>query len=268
MKKMYGYLLCFAGIQLLNVVSAHAQETTLALKSPATAVTIDGNNKEWDDSLAYYNTENKLNYAIANDKQNLYLVIKTNDLAKQNYILSSGVTLGIDTKGRNKKAVFAVTFPKSGQENMKRGAPSLEENKLRAGVLNFRKIGVKGFDDIAEDEITFSNAIGIQIAIGFDNKGYMTYEEAIPLDLFHAGDLAKNDWTFNIKLNPPAKSEDNSMKSEISTAGLPGFASGGSRSGSASRGGRVPVNTFAGAQGVNAADQKPIDFWGKFKLAQ
>lgn len=265
MKKTYWYLLCFAGIQIV-ALNCRAQENTLALKAPATAITIDGDNKEWGDSLAYYNAENKLNYTIANDKQNLYLVIKTNDVSKQNYILSSGVTFGIDIKGR-KKTAYAITFPKSGQEAMRRGVPSLEENKLRAGILNFRKIAVKGFNDISDDEISPSNAFGIQIAIGFDDKGYMIYEEAIPLELFHAGELAKNDWTFNIKLNPPAKPEMNNMGSEISTAGVPGFASGG-RGVSAPRGGRVPVNTFAGAPGANTPEQKPVEFWGKLKLAQ
>ena len=260
-------MLCFAGIQIA-ALNCRAQESTLALKAPATAVTIDGDNKEWGDSLAYYNAESKLNYTIANDKQNLYLVIRTNDVSKQNYILSSGVTFGIDTKGRKKDA-YAITFPKSGQEGMRRGAPNLEENKLRAGILNFRKIVVKGFNDISDDEISFSNAFGIQIAIGFDDKGYMIYEEAIPLDLFHAGDLAKNDWSFNIKLNPPSKPEDNSMKSDISTAGVPGFASGGRGGSGGSRGGRISAgNSFAAVPAANAAEQKPIDFWGKIKLAQ
>lgn len=259
-------MLCAIGMQIISVGTVLAQETAIALKSPSTAVTIDGNNTEWGDSLAYYNAESKLNYTIANDKDNLYLVLKTNDLAKQNYILSSGVTFGIDSKGRSKKSGFAVTFPESGQEAMKRGIPTLEENTLRAGLLSFRKISVKGFKDIVDDDIAVSNAFGIKIAIGFDNKGYMIYEEAIPLELFHAGELAKGEWTFNIKLNPPVKPEMNSMGSEISTAGVPGFASGGGRNGRAAR--VSPAGSRSQPKPGEMEEQKPIDFWGRLKLAQ
>lgn len=260
-------MLCAVGMQIISAGATYAQETVLALKSPATAVTIDGINTEWGDSLSYYNAENKINYTIANDKENIYLVIKTNDLGKQNFILSSGVTFSIDVKGRSKKSGFAVTFPESGQENMKHSTPNLEENKLRAGLLNFRKIGVKGFKDISDDDIALSNAFGINIAIGFDDKGYMIYEEAIPLNLFHAGELAKGDWTFNIKLNPPVKPEMNSMGSEISMAGVPSFAGGGGRTGRPA-GGRVNVGGGV-PKGANAeAEQKPIDFWGKITLVK
>lgn len=264
MKKVCLYLLCAVGMQIISVSAVFAQETALALKSPSTAVTIDGNNKEWGDSLSYYNADSKINYAIANDKENIYLVIKTNDLVKQNYILSSGVTFSIDIKGRSKKSGFAVTFPEAGQEAMKRSA-TLEENKLRVGLLTFRKIGVKGFKDIDDDNIALSNAFGIQIAIGFD-KGYMVYEEAIPIDLFHAGELAKGEWTFNIKLNPPAKPEMNNMGSEISTAGIPGFASAGGRNGKAAR--VSPAGSRSQPKPGEMEEQKPIDFWGRLKLAQ
>jgi hypothetical protein len=273
MKKTYWRLLCFAGIQIA-AVTCYAQEGTLALKAPASAATIDGDNKEWGDSLAYYNPSSKLNYGITNDKENLYLVIKTNDVTKQNYILSSGVTFGIDTKGR-KKAVYAVTFPESGQESPRRWVPSLDENKMRASILNFRKIGVKGFKDITEDDLNLSNVYGIRIAVGFDAKGYMTYEEAIPLDLFHAGDLAKNEWSFTIKLNPPERPETNNMNNDMSAAGASGSTTGagagaGGRGGSSGRGARVSVNTFSSPAFANTntmPEQKPIEFWGKLTLA-
>ncbi|RZA04019.1 MAG: hypothetical protein EOP47_00445 [Sphingobacteriaceae bacterium] len=261
MKKIYSYLLCAIGIQTICTSAIFAQETALSLSSPSTAVIIDGNNKEWGDSLAYYNSENKLNYVIANDKQNIYLVIKTNDLVKQNYILSSGVTFSIDTKGRSKKSAFTVTFPKSVPEEPRRSAPTLAENKQKVGILNFRKISVKGFKDINDEEISLPNIFDIKVAVNFDSKGYMIYEEAIPLELFNAAELTKNEWSYNIKLNPPAKPE--SMGSEISTAGLPSFAGGRGNGGGRSGGGRG-----AGGNRPTIEEQKPIDFWGKLKLAQ
>ena len=252
-------MLCALALQIISAGAIFAQEIILSLNPPSTAVIIDGKNTEWGDSLAYYNSESKLNYAIANDKQNIYLVIKTNDLVKQHYILSSGVTFSIDTKGRSKKSTFSVTFPKSVPEEMRRSAPTLAENKQKVSTLSFRKIAVKGFKDITDDEISLPNVFDIKVAVNFDNKGYMVYEEAIPLELFNAGELTKSEWSFNIKLNPPAKPE--SMVSEISTAGLPSFAGGRGN-------GRSGGSRGAGGNRPNIEEQKPIDFWGKLKLSQ
>jgi hypothetical protein len=97
MKKTYSYFFAAFIVQLLGVNICFAQ--TINLKPAPMHITIDGSLSEWGDSLSYYNNETQINYTLANDKDNMYLVLKTIDPIQQFRILSAGVTLSIDPKG-------------------------------------------------------------------------------------------------------------------------------------------------------------------------
>ncbi len=270
MKQYYTYFIYVLGLHLAFVGVSNAQNNTLMLKSPSGSVTIDGDRKEWGDSLNYYNPENKLNYTIANDKQNIYLVIKTKDIEQQANILNSGVTFGIDTKGR-KRSSFTLTFPVAGQSMRRPGKPTLEENILKAKYLALRKIKVDGFKDIDEEELAVNNSYGIKAAINIDNEGTLVYEQAIPLELFRAGDLLKSEWTFNIKIQPITEGTPNGFTGITSeNVTVPAGSRGGSSGGRSSAGGVKPHIQAATIDKVSPSAQatKAIDFWGKFNLAQ
>src|ERR1700743_993303 len=98
MKKFYAYLLCAVGIPFMAVDVCNAQSATLALKAPPANVAIDGSAQEWGDSLTYYNPEMKIHYTIANDKTNLYLVVKVKDPVLEGNILAAGLTFSVDAK--------------------------------------------------------------------------------------------------------------------------------------------------------------------------
>jgi hypothetical protein len=142
---------------------------------------------------------------------------------------------------------------------------------MRIKFIRLKKIAVSGFKDISEDDMPTANTYGIQVAIDYDQKGNLVYEEAIPLALFHAGDLAKNEWSFNIKINGVEHNNaNNDMQTGISQqiVGVPaGSRGGGSTGGSGGRGsgkrGTLDTPTF------QANETTPtIDFWGKFNLAK
>lgn len=269
MKQYYSYFICALGLHLAFVGVSNAQTNTLMLKSPNGAVTIDGDRKEWGDSLSYYNPENKLNYTIANDKQNIYLVIKTKDVEQQSNILNSGVTFSIDIKGR-KRSSFTLTFPVAGQSMRRPGKPTLEENMLKTQYLALRKIKVDGFKDIDEEELSVNNSYGIKAAINIDNEGALIYEQAIPLEYFRAGDLLKSEWAFNIKIQPITEGTPNGFTGTTSeTVAVPAGGRGGS-SGGRGAGGVKPHIQAATIDKVSPSAQatNAIDFWGKFSLAQ
>src|ERR1700754_5336008 len=79
------------------------------LQAPATAITVDGNLKDWGDSLRYYNDEKKFYYTLANDKTTLYAAIRIPERMDQMKTLHAGITLGIDTHGKKKES-FSLTF--------------------------------------------------------------------------------------------------------------------------------------------------------------
>jgi len=270
MKKIYAYLLCAASMQLFFAGISNGQTTTLALKPPAGAITIDGNGQEWGDTLSYYNADSKIRYTLSNDKDKLYLVVKTKDPIAESNILVAGLTLSIDTKGR-KKSSYTTTFPSNGDGPQglltKAGEEPLDQKALRAKFLHLKKIAVHGFKDISDDYIGTTNTYGIQVAVDYDDKGYLIYEEAIPLDLFHAGDLVKNEWSFNIKLNGLEKDAASTTPSMTDLSASPAGGGRGGGGGGGSRGGASRPNTNTTTP-LGTRLTSSIDFWGKFNLAK
>jgi len=274
MKKVYTYLLCAVSIPLISAGICSAQSTAstaLALNAPKGAITVDGSSQDWGDSLSYYNPEKKIHYTLANDKTNLYLVVKTKDPVQQNDILTSGITFSVDTKGR-KKSAFSTTFPSGGGPNFSmsgRGEETQQQKALKATLTRIKKIKVDGFKDINDDDISTSNPYAIQVAINYEADGGLVYEEAIPLELFHAGELAKGEWSFNIKLNgieaaSPQSAPDASTS--MSSSGGGGGGRGG-KGGGGSSGGRPTQTSISGLQ-PQGVSTPSIDFWGKFSLAK
>jgi hypothetical protein len=283
MKTTFTYLPALIGmvtaLQFIQPGACTAQTASLKLKPAPANVAIDGSLSEWGDSLTYYNTESMVNYTLSNDKDNLYLVLKTNDPEQQHKILNSGVTLAIDAKDR-KKATYTVTFPvQEDQEKLSGSSSADQEKRLEAGLTKLRKLKVDGFKDVEYDLITLENTYGFKAAIDYDAHGFLIYEEAIPLSLFHADDLKKGEWTFNIKINGHQKAAatdaDGNTKDAASSGGGGGRGGhsrgGGGGGGMGGGGGRGGHNHGTGADDANPEEReasKSVDFWGKFYLWQ
>jgi hypothetical protein len=267
-------------IQLSAIGIANAQsgkQTTGTLQSPPTKIAVDGDIKEWGDSLRYYNAEKQLNYALANDKDNLYMAIKIVDRAEQTKVLKEGLTLSIDPKGK-KKETFSITFPL----NVQGGSPVVDAKNIDMGqitqeerdqlqqerITTLRGIKVAGFKDIEGDMITTSNTYGIQTAINYDDAGDLICEAAIPLKFFHADGSAKSEWAFNFKINgikrPAPSDADAGQQSQGGHGGRGGGGGGGGRGGHGGKGGA----NKSGLGEDQTEMAKSEDFWEKFYLAK
>ncbi len=269
MKKKYSYFFAAFIFQLLGVNICFAQ--TINLKPAPTHVTIDGSLAEWGDSLSYYNNETQINYTLANDKDNMYLVLKTIDPIQQFRILSAGVTLSIDPKG-HKKPTYSVTFPFAEQESVSFADNyTAQEKKAEANLTKLKRVKADGFKDVESDIFTLENTYGFRVSINFDTHGFLVYEEVIPLKLFHADELKKNEWAFNIKINgdlstikKQADDQDGNLNTNAG-GGRGGRGGGGRRGGGGMGGGGGRSHTSA--EHIKATGD-PIDFWGKFTLAK
>ncbi|HTH81693.1 MAG TPA: hypothetical protein VL490_02085 [Mucilaginibacter sp.] len=275
MKKLTCCLITAIAAQLITLTGF--AQTAIALKPAPAHVVIDGDIKEWGDSLNYFNDATRLFYTLANDKDNLYLVVKTNDPATQAKILSSGIAFGIDTKGR-KKDTYSITFPVQEQYGLNTQGGS--DKKLEAHLTKLRRMKVDGFKDVDNDLITLQNTYGFNTAINYDEKGFLVYEEVIPLKLFHADDLMAKEWAFNIKVNSPQKTakadddeDDDVHSSQMGRSGRGGGGGGGGGrggrggGGGGGRGGHSRTGD-AGDTDPGGSSVKSADFWGKFVLAK
>ena len=286
MKTLFIPLLCIGPLQLFLPNTTFAQNKAVAnqLQPPPSNITIDGYLNEWGDSLRYYNQDKQLNYALANDQDNLYMAIRINDRSEQIRVLRAGLTLGIDTRGK-KKETFTMTFPVGDQspQGMAETAQDLQsgnsdikqedhEELMKAKLTKLREIEVTGFKDIESETMTTSNTYGFKVAIDYDKDGNLVYEAAIPLKFFHADDMIKTEWAFNFRINgitKPGQNRDNGEHDGMTRGGFGGGGGGGGRGGrmGGGRGGRI------GGNGNNApVDRselsKSVDFWEKYYLTK
>jgi YD repeat-containing protein len=283
MKKSPACFIAFIALQLTIIGVCHGQAPSpqFHLKTAPANIVVDGDIKEWGDSLSYYSPEERLNYAIANSKDTLYLAVKIYDHSEIMRILNAGLTFSIDPKGK-KKETFSLTYPLNvqggGSSAFSHSNPGENEvvtqeerdELLRERMTSLRGIKVVGFKDIEDDMITTSNTYGIQTAVKYDEAGNLVYEEAIPLKFFHADD--KTEWAFNIKINgvQRPKPTDAANGEGGGGGGRSGGGGGGGMGGGGGRHGGGGGRHGGGQSGgeTNGEMGKSVDFWGKFYLAK
>ncbi|MDF2434276.1 MAG: hypothetical protein JWP44_3907 [Mucilaginibacter sp.] len=284
MKVSFPCFLITAALQLSAIGFCNAQSgknTIGTLEAPPPHITIDGDSKEWGDSLRYYNPENRVNYSIANTKDTLYLAIRIKDRLDQTKVLRAGVTFGIDPKGK-KKETYSITFPLNVQGSSPIADPHADngggevtkedrEELMRQRITTLRGIKVTGFKDIESDMITTSNTYGFQTGVNYDSNGYLVCEAAIPLSFFHS-DLNKNEWAFNFKINgfqhkAPVEGEQHEGGGGRGGRGG-GGGMGGGRGGHGGQGGGGANHANPGGEAGNSELFKSSDFWEKYYLAK
>jgi YD repeat-containing protein len=280
MKTIFPCIACSIIIQLFITNFSNAQSTkTASLQAPPANIVIDGDIKEWGDSLRYYNAEKRINYAIANGKDTLYMAIRISDRADQIRILKAGITFSVDPKGK-KKETFSVTFPLNVQGSIPLAGTPKEDNGditqqerdelARERLTTLRGIKVVGFKDVEGDMITTSNTYGFQTAINYDASGDLICEAAIPLRFFHADDQTKNEWAFNFKINGLQRKApgdgDEKQSSGGGRSGRSGGFGGGGRGSHGGHGGGNRSEAFGGSDRNELF--KSEDFWERFYLAK
>jgi hypothetical protein len=293
MKHCTSMLLSALILVTASIVKAQSSKTIGNMQPPPANVVIDGNLSEWGDSLRYLNDEKKIPYTLANDQENLYVAIRINDRTEQARIITAGVTLSIDPKGK-KKETFTMTFPLSDPGSKPQFGFRKDDNGeltqqdrdelARERLTTLRNIKVTGFKDIEYDMITTSNTYGIKAAINYDADGNLVYEAAIPLKFFHVDNPSKNEWAFNFKINGMQKIAPSGQGGDSQggggggggrggRGGGGGMGSGGGRGGMGGGGGRGGRGGSGGGRsGSSNAENselfKSVDFWEKFNLAK
>jgi len=214
------------GILLLFTLAVSAQKLPQIQQASIYApenVKIDGKAIEWSNRFQAYNKANHLFYTIANDDQNLYLVIYTTDHQAINKIYVGGITFSIaPANSRNSAGRSSVTYPIIGRINNgiylhahvdyqklakdpsadRKSIITLIASKNKQFSDDYKELQVKGLKSIDESVISIYNTEGIKAKALFDNELHYTYELAIPLKYmeFISGNNAAK-FKFNIKLN-------------------------------------------------------------------
>lgn len=282
--KISSVLLLMAGCSI-SVFTADAQSKSIKnLKKSAQNIVVDGNLKDWGDSLNYYNPDKKIHYALAENQENLYFAIRIENRDQQEQAMRNGITLAFNPEGK-KKETYSLTFPSPDRDEnsmfiMPKADHAITEQQLKqedmeerrkADLLKLRDIQVKGFPDVETDHITTANTYGIKTVLQFDDSGALVYEAAIPVKMLHS-DLTSKPWAFDIKINSFTASNSNhdGLKPPGENGGMGGMGGrqggmgGGGMRGGGGGMGRGGMGNMGGSPNGQGNAGKAVEIKDKF----
>ncbi len=202
----------------------------------SSVIKIDGNDKDWDKPLNFYDENSGLMFAIGNDKENLLLCFTLKDEMRMKKLMSAGWTIGLSSNEKNKKFKSELSFPGVNVMGMRRSENNFEKksianNLVQTYLLQETKVSCKGFKSNFTD-LTINSKENINIGIGADSIQHIVYEISIPLkELFASNLIHLNELiTLNITVNALERPSSGGGYSGRST-GMGGGRAGGGMSG-------------------------------------
>jgi len=207
------HLYCWLALIMCISLSADAQKLPniqpASIYAPAN-VKIDGKANEWNNQFQAYNKSTSVFYTMANNNDNLYLVVQATDKTIVEKILAGGIALTI---GSTDKTIPSVAFTSPLMSPIKRGtivsklrSPDFDINTGLEGLnkellANFKEMSISGIPAIPDSSISVYNDHGIKISGQFDVNYAYTCELAIPLKYLNHIINTQGAFTYNLKLN-------------------------------------------------------------------
>ncbi len=228
-------------------------------------ITIDGDQMDWQGKLQYLADEHSA-LGIANDEQNLYLCLVTNDTLKMFQFFVTGFTVWFEPKNGGEK--IGVQYPLKSDDIRK----MMQKGDRREGNIPDSKLGIGEFkkmqnelriineDNFPMTAYSLNNEIGIKVDVGYQ-RGQFVYEMQIPilkpLFSYHNLNLLPGDKITLAFESGEFDRGDLGGQNRGSGFGMNGRGGGkGGGRGGGNRGGSMPPSI------------EKIDFEVQFKLAQ
>jgi len=175
--------------------SSQSSDNTPTSTAPQQPIIIDGLDSEWAKPLPGFSKTENFGYEIANDAQNLYILISTKDVLEQQKMIQGGMTVWINTKSdKSQGGAVGIGYPldsrndpdrnlmNEAQPNRAPKSVTLQDKKDYA-LYGFGAASEVGNFDYADD----SNPQGIKMRMDFNNTGELIYEASIPLTTLYPG---------------------------------------------------------------------------------
>nr|WP_121273548.1 hypothetical protein [Pedobacter schmidteae] len=259
------------------------------------AIKIDGKNFEWKETDFSGNKRTNLSYIISNDEKNLYVIIKSTDIANNSKIMAGGITFSVNPDGKKKeKESITLTYPMVAHQprgqggggggtrramgmtmSMGGGGPqnakqrdSFMVSRQKTQLATAKEIKIKGFKNTTDTLVSIYNEYGIKAFANIDKDNVFFYEMAIPLEALGISVEAPKEFAYNIKVNGlQMPGFEGGFGGGGGGGGRGGFGGGGGNFGGG--GGRGPGGRGGDHGGMDfQALISPTDFWGKYTLAK
>jgi hypothetical protein len=270
-------ILITVALLLLVIMDTHAQGNEPQIQRAPGSVSIDGAIKEWGDSLALYDDKTKLNYTVAVDDTDLYVIVFSGNRQVSHKIMAAGITVSVNPDGKKNKK-YSLTYPLPDKNTIfKRPAEGDDDDAGQNKALSLiqsTSIKVEGFKDVESDVITTANTYGFKAAVKFDDKHNLGYEIAIPLKFLNLKPGKNKEFAINITVNGVTRPQQQNRRGEGGgtegiggSGGFGGGGMGGGRMGSGGgRGGRGGRSSAGQSQQSDGSMGQAEDFWVKVAL--
>lgn len=167
---------------------------------PNNKVIVDGKSSEWNIPLKFYDDKSKLQYAIANDNENLYVCIRATDEQTQNKIYGAGMQVILDTIENPRKDNSSppyILFPIGGKRkgmSTSSEVASGQDLKFSKPIFELKTMELSGFSSPLNDGIyPIQNNSGIEVNIRSDSNKIVVYELAVPFKTFYKNSISQSD---------------------------------------------------------------------------
>src|SRR5690606_37597085 len=195
MKVKLPFILVFAFLSLNSIAQQKTIESVWL-----DSIQIDGNLRDWKDTLSYYFEDQGLKYSISNDANNLYIAIQVSDIIQQQKAVYSGFSITVNPDAKE-KAGPTVVFPIPDMAAL-RSTPTDDErssNVLQRGIDMVRAIYIYDFKNIVDGKISLNNTYGIKTAAKIDSANILNYEAAISIKQLNIN--KDSPFALNLRIN-------------------------------------------------------------------
>ena len=245
-------------------------------KFQSSPIEADGNASDWGLPLRFGNETGTLQYAITNDKENIYISVASNDRNTQMKMLRAGINVYIDANGK-KSTEMGLIYPFKGKEEMtfkqienKNTDPNALKQKM---ILDADLFNTTGFMNMENRTYDLKETSPIKIAMNFDNYNNLVFEAIIPLKNIFKNQLSENkapNISVGIIINnfKGMSGQRNDYSSSGNGLEGGGMRGGGGMGGGGMRGGGMGGGGMRGGgmRGGNV-NNDPISNWYQFQLA-
>jgi len=177
-RKIFYYGFCF----LLLFLAGCGNKPIYTSTWSSNEVVIDASLTDWKSEMMY-DKKSKILYNVGNDDSNILLCFKITEPGVRNKIMMRGLTVWIDSTGKQKK-VLGIKYPlnrrrianPSGQTPPRQQGQRVDRSQMP------NRLELIGFSEEVKSEIVaIDSAGGVEVAIMEDPFGGMQYEAKIPL---------------------------------------------------------------------------------------
>ena len=216
-----------------------------------------------------YSTENKIQYLITNDENNLHIRFNTSDRSSITKILRGGLTVYIDASGGKSQDIF-VQYPiahsdASSRQSMRNTSDGERgEFDLNSIVSQVPEKAIISVNKANESIHPAMNNLGIRVSVSVSNTNELNYDLLIPFSkISNNGISSLADLSIGIVTGKIEFPQMNRERNEGDYAGS--GRGGGNRDGIGGGGGR-----HGGGKSGNGIDRTslntPVDIWFKLDL--